>query len=348
MSTDPMKLVFFGTPQFAVPSLETLLSQAGFELLAVVTQPDKRRGRGNELSASPVKSTALAYRLPVWQPARIKKDAETLENLRQLGADAFVVVAYGQILSPEILAMPRLGCINGHGSILPKYRGAAPIQWSLYHGETETGITTIQMDAGMDTGPMLLKASTPIHLLDNALDLAGRLSQMTADLLIETLLGLDAGRLTPVPQAETESTYAPLIQKPDYQLDWSRSALALHNQIRGFYPNCSTSLRGLGLKVSATLPLSLVNQNNTSELPSLDGLTALRDQRDQIVQLQAAQPEMAKPGTVVGLFKNQGAVIQTGDGLLLLREVQLAGKRTQSGWDFANGTRLQIGERLGS
>ena len=171
---------------------------------------------------------------------------------------------------------------------------------------------------------------------------------MTADLLIETLLGLDAGRLTPVPQAETEATYAPLIQKPDYQLDWSRSALALHNQIRGFCPNCSTSLRGLGLKVSATLPLSLVNQNNTSELPSLDGLTALRDQRDQIVQLQAAQPEMAKPGTVVGLFKNQGAVIQTGDGLLLLREVQLAGKRTQSGWDFANGTRLQIGERLGS
>jgi methionyl-tRNA formyltransferase len=193
-----MKLVFFGTPQFAVPSLETLLSQAGFELLAVVTQPDKRRGRGNELSASPVKSTALAYCLPVWQPARIKKDAETLENLRQLGADAFVVVAYGQILSPEILAMPRLGCINGHGSLLPKYRGAAPIQWSLYHGETETGITTMQMDAGMDTGPMLLKASTPIHLLDNALDLAGRLSQMTADLLIETGTGERHEELTHV------------------------------------------------------------------------------------------------------------------------------------------------------
>jgi len=340
-----MKLVFFGTPQFAVPSLETLLSQAGVELLAVVTQPDKRRGRGNELSASPVKLTALAHRLPVWQPCRIKKDAETLDNLRQLGADAFVVVAYGQILSPEILAMPRLGCINGHGSILPKYRGAAPIQWSLYYGETETGVTTMQMDAGMDTGPMLLKASTPIHLLDNALDLAGRLSQITADLLIETLLELEAGRLTAVPQVELDATYAPLIQKPDYQLDWSRSALALHNQIRGFYPNCSTSLRGLGLKVSATLPLSLMGQEHPPELPTVEGLTTLLD---QVVQLQVAQPELAKPGKVVGLLKNQGAVIQTGDGLLLLREVQLAGKRTQSGWDFANGTRLQLGENLGS
>ncbi len=336
-----MKLVFFGTPQFAVPSLETLLARPEFELLAVVTQPDKRRGRGNELSPSPVKIAALAQGLPVLQPRRIKKETETLEILRQLGADAFVVVAYGQILSPEILAMPRLGCINGHGSILPKYRGAAPIQWCLYHGERETGVTTMQMDAGMDTGPMLLKATTPIQLRDNALDLAGRLSQITADLLVETLLGLEAGQLTPQQQAEAEATYAPLIQKSDYLLDWSRSAIALHNQIRGFYPNCSTTLRDLGLKVSATLPLS---QAETPELSSVAELTALLD---QIAQLQATQPELTRPGKVVGLFKNQGAVIQTGEGLLLLQAVQLAGKRAQSGWDFANGTRLQLGESLG-
>lgn len=337
-----MKLVFFGTPQFAVPSLENLLAQADFELLAVVTQPDKRRGRGNELSASPVKSAALAQGLPVLQPRRVKKDAEVLETLRQMAADAFVVVAYGQILSPEILAMPRLGCINGHGSILPKYRGAAPIQWCLYHGETETGITTMQMDAGMDTGPMLLKASTPIHLLDNALDLAGRLSQMTADLLVETLLGLEAGSLVAMPQAEPEATSAPLIQKLDYQLDWSRPAIALHNQIRGFYPNCTTSLRGTTLKVSATLP---IDYPAAVDPEATEAEVALLE---QVAQIQAEPPELDIPGSVVALLKNQGALIQTGEGRLLLRELQLAGKRLQTGWDFANGTRLQVGERLGS
>ncbi|RMF68900.1 MAG: methionyl-tRNA formyltransferase, partial [Cyanobacteria bacterium J069] len=223
-----MRLVFFGTPQFAVPSLERLLQQPGFEVAAVVTQPDKRRGRGSDLMPSPVKAIALQHALPVWQPARIKKDAATLESLRQVQADAFVVVAYGQILSPEILAMPRLGCINAHGSLLPHYRGAAPIQWSLYHGETETGITTMLMDAGMDTGPMLLKAVTPIDLFDHAQDLSMTLAAQAADLLVDTLLGLDQGTLQPVPQDNEQATYAPLIQKQDYLLDWNRGAIALH------------------------------------------------------------------------------------------------------------------------
>jgi methionyl-tRNA formyltransferase len=331
-----MKLIFFGTPQFAVPSLERLLAHEAFEVLAVVTQPDKRRGRGNELSPSPVKAIAVQHNIPVWQPRRVKKDQDTLDFLRQAGADAFVVVAYGQILSQEILDMPRLGCINGHGSILPKYRGAAPIQWSLYHGETETGITTMLMDAGMDTGAMLLKATTPIGLLDNALDLAKILSYLTADLLVDTLLGLDAGTIQPIPQDDAQATYAPLIQKADYQIDWAKPALALHNQIRGFYPNCVTTLRGVALKLMATVPLGVVD---ASLLPP---------------ELQATEAEWstwinteAKPGTVVGLLKNQGAVLQTGEGLLLLREVQLAGKRAQAGWDFVNGTRLQLGEILG-
>jgi methionyl-tRNA formyltransferase len=311
-----MKIVFLGTPQFAVPSLERLIQHAAFEVVAVVTQPDKRRGRGNDLIPSPVKSVALSHQIPVLQPRRIKKEEEVLAQLRAAEADAFVVVAYGQILSQEILAMPRLGCVNAHGSLLPKYRGAAPIQWSLYFGESETGITTMLMDAGMDTGAMLLKAITPIAPLDNALDLAKALSVSAADLLVETLLGLQQATLQPVPQDSDQATYAPLIQKSDYVLDWARSAIALHNQIRGFYPNCVTQLRAQPLKVTATEPI---------EHPG----------------------ESATPGEVIGLLKGQGAVIQTGDGALLLREAQLAGKRSQSGWDFANGARLQVGEVLG-
>jgi methionyl-tRNA formyltransferase len=330
-----MRLVFFGTPQFAVPSLERLLAHPDFDVLAVVTQPDKRRGRGNDLSPSPVKTVALAHEVPVWQPRRVKKEEEALEQLRSSQADAFVVVAYGQILSQEILDMPRLGCVNAHGSLLPKYRGAAPIQWSLYHGEPETGITTMLMDAGMDTGAMLLKATTPIALLDNALDLAKTLSVQAANLLVETLLGLEQGTIAAIPQDNEQATYAPLIQKADYQLDWTRSALALHNQIRGFYPNCTTTLRGTPLKITATVPLEGTDLTATEEL--------------RLIQQAgiAINPEAAEPGTVVALLKGHGAVVQTGQGTLLLQEAQLTGKRSQQGWDFVNGTRLQIGEKLG-
>src|SRR5579883_346594 len=214
-----MNIIFFGTPEFAVPSLEGLLAHSGFNVLAVVTQPDKRRGRGNQRSPSPVKAIAQAHQLPIYQPRRIKKDEATLEQLRSAQADAFVVVAYGQILSQEILDMPRLGCINAHGSILPRYRGAAPIQWSLYHGEPETGITTMLMDAGMDTGPMLLEARTPIALLDNFDTLAERLAHIGANLLVETLLKLGQQAIQPMPQDDTQATYAPLIKKEDCWLD---------------------------------------------------------------------------------------------------------------------------------
>ncbi|MBD2078881.1 methionyl-tRNA formyltransferase [Leptolyngbya sp. FACHB-17] len=322
-----MKIVFFGTPQFAVPMLEALLKVAEFEVVAVVTQPDKRRGRGNELSPSPVKSVAQTHQIPVWQPKSVKKDAETLENLRSLNADVFVVVAYGQILSQEILDMPKYGCVNVHGSILPKYRGAAPIQWCLYHGETETGITTMLMDAGMDTGAMLLKATTPIAPFDSAQDLAIRLSTIGADLLVETLPKLVKGKINPIPQDNDQATYAPLIKKPDHELDWSRSAIELHNQIRGFYPSCTTSFRDSALKVLQTIPLE----------PEFLG---------EFEELKTITFEPRSPGEVVSVVKNWGAVIQTGNGALLLRQVQLAGKRPQSGWDFANGTRIAIGEPL--
>ncbi|MBD2056429.1 methionyl-tRNA formyltransferase [Oculatella sp. FACHB-28] len=338
-----MRIIFFGTPQFAVPSLERLLSQPEFELLAVVTQPDKRRGRGNDLIPSPIKALAVEHQLPVWQPRSVKRDAETLEKLRTSQADAFVVVAYGQILSQEILDMPRLGCINAHGSLLPRYRGAAPIQWSLYHGETETGITTMLMDVGMDTGAMLLKTTTPIGLLDTAIDLAKTLSAVSADLLVETLVGLEQRSLQSIPQDTAQATYAPLIQKQDYQLDWSRPAIALHNQVRGFFPNCVATFRGTVLKVTATVPLVATYH---ALLPA--ELHDIKPEWESLLEQASQQHDSLTPGTVVGLLKNQGALIQTGEGLLLLREVQMAGRRSQSGWDFINGSRLQIGEKLGN
>jgi len=332
-----MKIIFFGTPQFAVPSLERLVSHPEFEVLGVVTQPDKRRGRGNQLTPSPVKTVALAHQLTVWQPKRVKKNTQTLTHLRQASADVFVVVAYGQILSQEILDMPKLGCVNVHGSILPKYRGAAPIQWCLYHGETETGITTMLMDAGMDTGGMLLKAYTPVQLLDNAHQLAQTLANSGADLLVETLLRLGRQEVQPVAQDESQATYAPLIQKPDYSLDWSRSAIELHNQVRGFIPNCVASFRDKPLKVIATVPLGLAY---FSQLPP--DLKVLEQEWSSLLA------NSGRPGEVMRVAKGIGPIIQTASGLLLLQEVQLAGKRIQSGWDFANGMRLGVGEVLGN
>ncbi len=331
-----MKIVFFGTPQFAVPTLAALLPHPQFEVVAVVTQPDKRRGRGNKLTPSPVKTVAVEQNLPIWQPKRVKKDQETLALLRQTEADAFVVVAYGQILSPEILEMPTLGCVNGHGSILPQYRGAAPIQWCLYHGETETGMTTMLMDAGMDTGPMLQMQTTPIGLLETAAELGQRMADIGASLMVETLLQLKQGQIQPTPQEDTQATYAPLIQAQDYQLDWSKSAIALHNQIRGFYPNCVTQFRDQALKVSRTVPLG---SQYLDQLPA--DFQSLKQQQSQFSTLSG------QPGEIVQILKRFGPVVQTGDGLLLLQEVKLAGKRLQSGGDFANGTRIATGEVLG-
>lgn len=331
-----MKIIFFGTPQFAVPTLEKLLTHPEIEVAAVVSQPDKRRGRGNILIPSPVKSVAVAHNIPVWQPRRVKKDSETLNLLRQQQADVFVVVAYGQILSPEILNMPRLGCVNVHGSILPKYRGAAPIQWCIYHGEKQTGNTTMLMDAGMDTGPMLLKSFTPIGLLDNAVSLAEILAKDGADLLLETLLKLEVQEIEATAQDDSQATYAPLIQNSDYQIDWSRSAMDIHNQIRGFFPNCVTSFRGQSLKVMATVPMGA---EYWSELPP---------ELKKLEKSWSSESEVSgSVGEVVKLIKGLGPVLQTGAGWLLLWQVQLAGKKAVSGWDFANGTRLAVGEVLG-
>jgi len=331
-----MKIIFFGTPDFAVPTLSSLLSHPEFEVVGVVTQPDKRRGRGNQLMPSPVKIAALNHSIPVLQPSRIKKDVEIIAKLREAEADVFVVVAYGQILSQEILDIPSLACVNVHGSILPKYRGAAPIQRCLFDGEKETGITTMLMDAGMDTGAMLLKTFAGISLLDNTDSLGDRLADVGADLLVETLIQLRDGKVDAVVQDDETATYAPMIKTADFVLDWSKSAIALHNQVRGFFPDCTTTFRGNSLKVIATVP---VGPEYWLQMPP--ELRVLERDWPLLSQLSGEN------GEVVRVVKGLGAIVQTGDGLLLLREVQLAGKKVQSGVDFANGARLAVGEVFG-
>ena len=326
-----MKIIFFGTPEFAVPSLEKLLSTPEIEVVGVVTQPDKRRGRGAQLSPSPIKAIALQHQIPLWQPEKIKKDPAVLEQLQKLEADFFAVVAYGQILSTQILDMPRLGCINVHGSLLPAYRGAAPIQWCLYQGAAQTGITTMLMDQGMDTGDMLLKKTIDISLETNAGELAIALSTMGADLLLETLHTFP--QITPLPQDANLATYAPLIKKADYILDWSREAIALHNQIRGFAPNCTTTLDSQTLKIISSLPLG------TDYWPNLP--TAVQ------ALAEVNFPSNYNPGEVVSLAKNLGIIVQTGSGLILITKIQPPGKGIQSAWDFANGNRLSIGAKFG-
>ena len=328
-----MRIVFFGTPQFAIPTLEKLLSQPQFQVVGVVTQPDKIRGRGNKVIPSPIASIAIAHQIPILQPARIKKDPESIEALRHLDADIFVVIAYGQILSQEILDLPKLGCINVHGSLLPKYRGAAPIQRCLTDGVATTGITTMLMDAGMDTGAMLLKHETPVSLWDNAQLLAVKLAISGADLLVDTLLNLN--QITPIPQEHSAATYAPPIQKSEYQIDWTRSSMALHNRVRGFYPNCVTTFRTQPLKIIATIPLTA---NSADLLPEIQQIQA------EIASLDLSD---TTPGTVVKIAKGLGPIVQTGSGCLLLHEVQLPSKRPQSGTDLVNGTRLAVGEVLG-
>jgi methionyl-tRNA formyltransferase len=329
-----MKIVFFGTPQFAIPTLERLLAEPQVEVLGVVTQPDKIRGRGSKVMPSPVKALATAHQLTIWQPQRIKKDPDTIAALRDLAADLFIVIAYGQILSQEILDLPKSGCINVHGSLLPAYRGAAPIQRCLTDGVTVTGITTMLMDAGMDTGAMLLKYETPVGLWDNADILAAKLAVEGANLLVDTILSLD--RITPTPQEHSAATAAPPIQKSEYQLDWTRSNISLHNLVRGFYPNCVANFRAQPLKILATAPLST---EFSGDLPP--------QMQNLLPELASLEPSHSIPGTVVKIVKGLGPIVQTGSGYLLLTEVQPAGKRPQSGMDLVNGNRLAIGEIFG-
>jgi len=240
-----MRILFCGTPHFAVPTFIHLLAQPGIEIAGVITQPDRPRGRGNHISASPVKDAAIAANIPVHQPEKIRSP-ESRELLQKLAPDCIVIIAYGQIIPAALLSIPKFGWINLHASLLPKYRGAAPINWAIANGETQTGLTTMRIDAGMDTGDMLLQEEIGIAPEETAPELAASLAEAGAPLMLETLRGITAGKLTPRPQQNDMATYAPLLKKEDGRIDWSLPARQIYNRMRGFapWPSAYTSFRG--------------------------------------------------------------------------------------------------------
>ena len=309
-----LRIAFAGTPQFALPALQALL-KSRHQVVGVLTQPDRPAGRGQQLRASPVKLLALDAQLPLAQPSSLKTE-ESRAELTQWAADVLVVVAYGLILPPPVLALPRLGCINIHGSLLPRWRGAAPIQRAILAGDAETGVTIMQLDAGLDTGPMLLERVRPIGSQDTAGDLHDALSELGAAALLEALDGLAAGTLKPRAQPAAGVSYAPKIEKSEAPIDWSVSAIHLDRKIRAFnpWPVAETRFAGESLRV---------------------------------LQARIAEPIGAHdaPGTLLGIA-DDGLHVACGEGVLAVRELQRAGKRPVSARDFANAVRL-AGLRFG-
>jgi methionyl-tRNA formyltransferase len=339
-----MRILFWGTPAYAVPSLEALVD-AGHTLVGVVSQPDRRRGRGKALLPSPVKARALELGLPVFTPDRIRREPDTQAALAALGADVSVVVAFGQILPPEVLAQPPLGCWNGHGSLLPRWRGAAPIQWSLLEGDTETGVGIMAMETGLDTGPVLLERRVAIGLLENAEQLARRLAALTADLLVEALPRIAAAgpgaesdrwrRLGVKPQSGDGMTYARLLSKEDALIDWTAPALAIHRRVMGLYPGAHTFWNGRRLKLLATEPLvERLREGLSSAAAELCGRWP-------------SAGGTAEAGQVLAVEPGEGLVVATGGCPLLLREAQIEGKRPCQGQALIQQLGAVRGDRLG-
>ncbi|EDY38610.1 methionyl-tRNA formyltransferase [Cyanobium sp. PCC 7001] len=339
-----MRILFWGTPAYAVPSLEALV-EAGHTVVGVVSQPDRRRGRGSQLVASPVKQRAEALGLPVFTPGRIRQDPGTQAELAALDAEMSVVVAFGQILPPEVLAQPPLGCWNGHGSLLPRWRGAAPIQWSLLAGDPETGVGIMAMEAGLDTGPVLLERRLTIGLLENAEDLAGRLAALTADLLLEALPRIAAAgpgpeaerwrRLGVRPQSEDGMTYARQLRKEDAVVDWSLPALEIHRRVMALYPGAHTLWNGRRLKLLATEPL----------VERLRG--ELSPEAAALCGRWGAGGGGAEAGEVLAVAPGEGLVLATGGCPLLLRDAQLEGKRPCQGQALIQQLNARPGDRMG-
>jgi methionyl-tRNA formyltransferase len=313
-----MKLVFLGTPEFAVPTLDRIVA-AGHSVCEVVTQPDRPKGRKHELTPSPVKAAALRHIIPVYQPERIRH-ADSVEHLRALAPDAMVVVGYGQIIPQSIIDIAPLGIINVHASLLPELRGAAPIQWSIARGHKRTGVTTMRIDAGLDTGDILLRWETPIQPDETAIELSKRLAEAGADLLVETLAGLCAGTISPQPQNNSLATYAPILQKEDGRIDWSNPAQQIHDLIRGFqpWPGAQTSFRGQSLHLW----------------------------RSRLVTRSISMGRNLSPAA---LIHERGVFAQCGDGAALeLLELQLEGRKKMPAEIFANGHHLTSTDRLGA
>jgi methionyl-tRNA formyltransferase len=310
-----MRILFCGTPHFAVPTFIQLLAQPDIEIAAVITQPDRPRGRGRQISAPPVKEAAIAANVPVHQPEKIRSP-EARDLLQRLAPECIVIIAYGQIIPASLLKIPKLGWINLHASLLPKYRGAAPINWAIANGETQTGLTTMRIDAGMDTGDMLLQEEIGIAPEETAPELAESMAEAGAPLMLETLRGVEAGKLAPRPQNNDEATYAPLLKKEDGRIDWNRPAQEIYNRMRGFapWPGAYTSFRGQTCHLCA-------------EPFSLRTLTG------------------GAPGTI--FREDTQLLIACGHATLLrLLSVKVEGRKQISAVEFAHGARLTERERF--
>ena len=308
-----MKIIFMGTPDFSVGTLEALI-EAGHEVVLAVTQPDKPKGRGKEMQFTPVKECAMKHGIPVFQPRRVR-EPECIEELRKYEADVMVVVAFGQILPKEILEMTEYGCINVHASLLPKYRGAAPIQWAIIDGEEVTGVTTMQMNEGLDTGDMLLKTIIPIEAKETGGSLFDKLAEAGAKLCVETLAGLEAKTIVPEPQGDTPTAYAKQIKKELGDIDWTWDGKAIERLIRGLtpWPSAYSNWNGKQMKIWDAEILD----GNTEEMP----------------------------GTIVKVEKD-AFYVQTGNGLLKVCELQIPGKKRMDAGAFLRGYQVKAGEKF--
>jgi methionyl-tRNA formyltransferase len=311
-----MKLIFMGTPEFAVPSLARLIED-GCDVRAVFTQPDKPAGRGKHLQAPPVKLFALRHGIAVHQPARIKTNEEVRAVFEAVAPDACIVAAYGKILPEWLLTIPRLGSINVHASLLPKYRGAAPINWAIANGERETGVTIMRMDAGMDTGPMLAERAVTIGDEETAPELSARLAALGAEVLSETLPMIERGRINPRPQDEREATYAPILKREDGLIDWRMSAREIGNRVRAFqpWPGTYTQFRGARLTFWRAREVEVKGEN-------------------------------IGPGTITGIDNSGITVACAHQTSLRVEELQAEGKRRMSARDFVNGMRISEGDSI--
>ncbi|MBI4443214.1 MAG: methionyl-tRNA formyltransferase [Acidobacteria bacterium] len=330
-----MKIVFAGTPEFAVPTLERLVAN-GHTIQAVFTQPDRPVGREQQLQPPPVKQAAQKLGLAVHQPEKIKSD-EARSVLESIRPEAVVVVGYGQILPPWMLELPRYGCINLHASLLPAYRGAAPIQWAVANGETRTGITTMLMDPGMDTGPILLQWETEIGPEETAVALAERLRVAGASLMAETLQKLEAGALTPQPQDNSRASRAPLLKKEHGMIDWNLTASQIFNRIRSFlpWPGAYTGFRGKKLQVWWAKPIA-------GQLPNQS-----RDRKGATTEPNTTAKPFTSPQPGELLVERDCLRVSCGSGTTLqLLEVQPEGRRRMSAADFVRGARPQTGEQF--
>ncbi len=324
-----MKIVFMGTPDFAVPALKALAESAKHEVSLVVTQPDRPRGRSGKPAPSDVKLCAEQYGIPVFQPEKVREEA-AVERLRRENADIFVVAAFGQLLPKTILEMPRFGCINIHGSLLPAYRGAAPVQWAVLDGQKEAGDTIMQMNEGLDTGDILMQESISLSADETAGSLYDKLSSMGGPLLLKALDAIEAGTVTPVPQGDSGTHYAKMLRKEMGNIDWTKSAEEIGRLVRGLnpWPSAYTHWNGKMLKIWMAEPVTQ------------EELSALGCDEKNGMDLKEAQP-----GTVMIVTKDT-LMVQTGDGLLALTELQMEGKKRMPVQAFLMGCRLQTGEKL--